>query len=320
MNLKFWMLGLISMFLFVSCKPSELEKAGALVPLTVDENPALASLEVNGTKLHLETWGNPTDPILLCTHGGPGGDHRSLLGLKELAIEGYYVIIYTQRGAGLSRRHPASELEFEDYLADHKAILEHFRQNNTQQIILYGHSWGAMLTSMYLDSYMEDVDAVILDEPGGLSSEQLEEYMGRFVQLNLMSENLENIVWSDQFITGDDHEVLDYKAAVMMYNMPGDDGSNKESPVPFWRLGGIAMSTVSQVPEYDWTTRLDQFEGKVLYFNTEWNPAQPDEYVDRLAAPFNDVTRYKMMGVGHDAHYQHQEEYLTVIRDWLSTL
>ena len=52
---------------------------GNLVPKTVEEDPSLPRIEVNGTTLHAEAFGDPSAPMVMMLHGGPGGDYRSLL-------------------------------------------------------------------------------------------------------------------------------------------------------------------------------------------------------------------------------------------------
>ena len=84
------------------------DEPGNLVPKTVDEDPALPRIEVAGTLLHAEAFGDPTAPTVMVLHGGPGGDYRSLLPLRALADDGYRVVFWDQRGAGLSQRHDAS--------------------------------------------------------------------------------------------------------------------------------------------------------------------------------------------------------------------
>src|SRR5262245_32993573 len=91
---------------------------GNLVPATVEENPSLPRIEVNGTLLHAETFGDPRAPMIMVMHGGPGGDYCDMLPYKVLADDGYYVVFWDNRGAGLSKRHDASELTFGDYLED----------------------------------------------------------------------------------------------------------------------------------------------------------------------------------------------------------
>lgn len=66
-----------------------MSQQGALVSLTVDQDASLPSLSVNGTLLHAEAHGNPSDPLLIVVHGGPGGDYRSLLNAKELVNDGF---------------------------------------------------------------------------------------------------------------------------------------------------------------------------------------------------------------------------------------
>ena len=52
--------------------PSE---PGYLVPATVAEDASLPSIEMNGSRFHLETFGDQTNPVIIFLHGGPGGSH-----------------------------------------------------------------------------------------------------------------------------------------------------------------------------------------------------------------------------------------------------
>src|SRR3954465_10264209 len=91
---------------------------GNLVPRTVVEDPTLPQIQINGTRLHAESFGDPTAPTVMVLHGGPGSDYRSLLNLKALANDGYRVVFWDQRGAGLSQRHDGSSYTLTGYLAD----------------------------------------------------------------------------------------------------------------------------------------------------------------------------------------------------------
>src|SRR6185436_19073286 len=97
---------------------------GNLVPKTVDQDPALPQIEVAGAQLHAEAYGDPEAPIVMVLHGGPGSDYRSLLPLKELAHDGYRVVFWDQRGAGLSQRFPADTYSFDLYLDDLVEVIE----------------------------------------------------------------------------------------------------------------------------------------------------------------------------------------------------
>ena len=65
---------------------------------------ALPSITVNGVMLHSEAFGHPDSTMIVCIHGGPGGDYRYMLNFKDLADYGYRVVFYDQRGSGLSQR------------------------------------------------------------------------------------------------------------------------------------------------------------------------------------------------------------------------
>ena len=54
------------------CDTHQLDDPGLLVPKTVDEDPSLPSIFVNGTQLHAETYGDPHNPMIVVLQGGPG--------------------------------------------------------------------------------------------------------------------------------------------------------------------------------------------------------------------------------------------------------
>src|SRR5262249_53852592 len=99
---------------------------GNLVPRTVTEDPSLPAIEVNGTHLHAEAFGDPAAPILMVLHGGPGVDYRSMTPLARLADDGYRVVLWDQRGTGLSERHDGPTIEIETYMDDLAAVIDHY--------------------------------------------------------------------------------------------------------------------------------------------------------------------------------------------------
>ncbi len=73
------------------------------VPATVATDPSIPHIKIDDITFHAETFGEPTNPVVVVIHGGPGGDYGYLLNLHQLADE-YFVVFYDQRGAGLSPR------------------------------------------------------------------------------------------------------------------------------------------------------------------------------------------------------------------------
>ncbi len=126
---------------------------GNLVPATVDDNPSLPRVAIADTLLHSETFGDPTDPMIMVLHGGPGSDYRAMLPLRALADDGFFVVFWDQRGSGLSRRHDADSYSFEGYLEDLRLVLEHYTDAPDQPVVFLGHSWGAMYATWFIDEY-----------------------------------------------------------------------------------------------------------------------------------------------------------------------
>ena len=58
-----------------------------IVPETVDQDPSLPSITIDGYTYHAEPFGDPSSPVVIILHGGPGGDYRGLLDLAALADE-----------------------------------------------------------------------------------------------------------------------------------------------------------------------------------------------------------------------------------------
>jgi proline iminopeptidase len=204
----------IFMALLVGCKEElQTTDAGNLVPKTVIENPTLPAITVNGTSLHAETFGNPDSAMIVVIHGGPGGDYRSLLHCKDLADAGYFVVFYDQRGSGLSQRHSKDIYSIQIMIDDLNAVIQHYRRSADQKVFLFGHSWGAMLATAYINAYPDAVNGAVLAEPGGFTWKDTYTYIQRSQKIDLFSESTNDVLFTDQFLTGkeDEHAILDYK-------------------------------------------------------------------------------------------------------------
>jgi len=282
---------------------------GALVPRTVDQDPSLPSLMINGTLLHVETYGNPTDPIVVVIHGGPGSDYRSLLNAKTFAQDGFFVVFYDQRGTGLSERVDQSQFTAVQIMIDDlHALIAHFQTSNDQKVFLVGHSWGAMLASAYIDQYHNEIDGVVLAEPGGLTWDQAKDYISRANEVDFFSEQLNDALFPEQIFGGrDEDEILDYKAAYFMTfeNAPGNTIGNA-GPYPFWRNGALSAHRMFEIADsdgFDFTTHLHQYDTKVLFAYSELNKAYGADWAHEVGAPYPNVEYFEVKGSGHELLY-----------------
>jgi len=132
---------------------------------------------------------------LLCLHGGPGGSHLPLVGLRALA-EGRRVVFYDQLGSGDSARPDDRSLwRVETFVDQLEAVREHL---GLDRIHLFGSSWGGMLAleyaftrpaglaSLVLNStptsaprWAEEAKRLFADLPQGLDEKAAEEEFKR---------------------------------------------------------------------------------------------------------------------------------------------
>ena len=284
--------------LAASCSPNRPEEAGLLVPRTVDEDASLPSIHVNGTQLHAETFGDGDDPMLVALHGGPGSDYRSLMKCCALADDGYYVVMYDQRGSGLSKRE-YRDYDVQIYLDDLSAVIAHYRSSDAQKVFLYGHSWGAMLATAFVNEYPQAIAGLILTEPGGFTMDVTMEYVSRWQKISLFGETTNDLTYLDQIVTGDSHEELDYKG----YLVGTDHLVGNPSHTPFWRFGAVCNhSTFEYAQEhgFDFTTNLGQYSTPVLFAYSELNEAYGREHAEKVASSFPNVQLIEISGTGHD--------------------
>jgi len=250
---------------------------GALVPATVDENLLLPSIMINvagyNRLIHYRTFGEATNPPLFIMHGSLS-DMRAYLPLQELG-EKYYVLMWDQRGNGLSERVSREELAIMHMVEEIEQVRLYFCPD--KKISILGHSWSAAFAARYLAEYPGKVNQAILIEPFGLKDEYMESLDG---MLNLFSPGYMNMMYTSTYLTPADHETLDFrmlatlKSAVRDYFCDCDDLPDW----PVWRVGGYALlSWESDILEkgrykYDFTDGLQDFQGDVLLVGSECSP------------------------------------------------
>jgi len=295
------------LLIFSSCtKGRSITEEGNLVPLTVEKDATLPAININGSRFHAQSFGNPADKMLVILHGGPGSDYRYLLNCAAFASHGYYVIFYDQRGSGLSKRHNKNEFTVQLMIDDLQAVIAHYRSSPSQKIFLLGHSWGAILATAYINQYPTAIRGVVLAEPGGFKWQDIKEYVIRSRDFRFSSEALNDALYPDQFITGkeNEHAILDYKLGLLgATDAAYDNPTGNEAVLPFWRAGAVvnkALFDTGERDEPDWTTNLHLFTTKVLFAYSERNKAYGAAYARKVSSAYPNVQLEKINGAGHD--------------------
>ena len=317
---------LVSLLVINGCERMDITEPGNLVPLTVDEDPSLPAIEINGTRLFSYALGDANNPLVIILHGGPGGDHMALKQFEVLADSGYRVVFWDQRSAGLSRRHNPDVLTDEVYLEDLVNLIAYYQSAPEQSVFLLGHSWGAMYATMFINSYPDAVDGVILSEPGGFIEEDVISYISRTQQIEYTSEWSNDLVWMEQMMSpskkwfsDEDHELFDYQyllgSGVVLKESMGDV---EDFEYPVNRLGAVVGYALPRsAPNFDWTQNLDQFNTKALFFYSELNPGYPEAHMNKVTSAYDDIEIHRINGVGHELMVTGFDQVLPIIMTYL---
>jgi proline iminopeptidase len=302
------------------------------VPETVAQDPSLPHITIDGYTYHAETFGDPSNPVVITLHGGPGADYRSILSLQALSDE-YFVVFFDQRGMGLSPRVASEEITMQSAIADLDSIVDHFGQG--EKVNLVGHSWGAMLASAYLGEYPQKVDHIVLAEPGFLNSEFAEEFM-EMTQLKMSFDALMyflQLKFEALHINGpDSHAADDYFAHEINlyqgedhpqagYYCPGDKPAKDGS----WRYGAVSSDALfSQAVdengdfEISFVDGVEQYDGTVLFMTGECQTYIGADFQTRQMALFPQAELIVIPDAGHEMFFENPEASVEVVRVFLN--
>ncbi len=192
--------------------------------------------------------------------GGPGGDFRLLLPLKELA-DHFYVVMWDSRGAGLSERVTKEELalnSFDEEIAEVKAAMA-----PNKKVVLIGHSFGGTVMTHYTANHPEDVEQLILIEPGKLDLALKPTSNGG----NISYLDGQDFFWQNEFLSSKDHATADYKAVEVLPRSSRHWTCNNSiiQNYPMWRFGAyhyyIVQKNSYYLPKnYNWAKGIDKFK------------------------------------------------------------
>ncbi|MFV0293282.1 MAG: prolyl aminopeptidase [Paracoccus sp. (in: a-proteobacteria)] len=113
----------------------------------------------NGHVLHTEQSGNPEGRPVVVLHGGPGGGCSPFM-RRFFDPDHYRIILFDQRGCGLSTPHASIEANTTWHLV---ADIERIRKAlGILTWTVFGGSWGATLALAYAQSHPRSVTGLVL--------------------------------------------------------------------------------------------------------------------------------------------------------------
>jgi proline iminopeptidase len=118
----------------------------------------------DGNQVYWQVRGAPDGKPAVIVHGGPGGGF-SRGGYRSFDPERYKLVMFDQRGCGNSTPHagdPATSLRHnttQHLIADMERLREHL---DIERWLLYGYSWGTVLSLAYAEQHPGQVSEIIL--------------------------------------------------------------------------------------------------------------------------------------------------------------
>lgn len=150
-----------------------MQRAGTTRPFVGDDGEPLPGSIAEAGYLRLggvEQWvmirgESVANPPLVLLHGGPGLSETFLFRRFLAPLEKRFTLVYwDQRGAGKSwdAGIPRSSMTVEQCIADLDALVDEVRSRVGQhKVVIFGHSWGAVLGVLYAARFPEKVAAYV---------------------------------------------------------------------------------------------------------------------------------------------------------------
>jgi proline iminopeptidase len=274
---------------------------GNLVRPTVDEDPALPALEVNGTRLHVVVRGPAGAPAIVLLHGGPGGDLAYFERLTERVdgrslADDHRLVLWDQRGTGLSRRHGEGELTMAHYHRDLEALIDAVSPG--APVILVGQSWGGLYGARYLGRHPARVRAAVLINPQALTR-ALHDANPQPVDVDPFAEWLSDPMWARGLVSPADHARADFLLGTMIgVELPR---YHNQVDVPNLRPGAAVFKFLNRewTDDYDYTAGLDAVPFEVLVIAGERDEILGAAFQRKQLHHFARARLVVMPGAGH---------------------
>lgn len=335
------------LLLLAGCQKMNIADPGNLVHPTTADDPLIPSVEINGVRFHLETFGDIHNPILIFSHGGPGSDYRPLIsekgverasaypnqrtytpgGLAHLQ-DAFFCVFYDQRGAGLSPRYDRGTITIDTYIEDLDAIADHFMAKKKAEtgiqdssVNLFGWSFGGFITTGYVNTHPEKVKNVILYESRPFNQEifDLLTLTSPFQQLG--QDYVDEFQTGAGYFPANDHNTMDY------HQMIGATGNfypefNNPDTLPFWRFGYVVNKEVEADVlrrQFSVVDHLNQFQGRMLYLygeKTRRDAILPG-FIEKVLSYYPDARAAMIPGTGHSGVWEQAPAVVDSIRVFL---
>lgn len=266
---------------------------------------------------------NNTSPLILL-HGGPGSSHNYFEMLDDLAEAGFQLIMYDQLGCGYSSAPDRPKLwQAQTWIAELTALRNYL---HLDRVHLLGQSFGGMLAIMYLlETKPQGVQSLILSST--LSSAKLWaseqhrmiKYLPEAEQQAIATAEKKGDYSAQAYLAANDHYMTLHATAPVTKDSPEplrrEKINGQQAYLTAW--GPNEYTPTGTLHDYEYTDRLAEISIPTLITNG----------TDDLCTPLVAKTMYDHLpnakwnlfqNSRHMPFVEHHEEYVTLLKSWLS--
>ena len=268
---------------------------------------------IRDTRLFVRDVGPIESPVLLVIHGGPGGNHNSLLPLERFAPQ-YRVVFYDQRGTGASDRlgpGALSRLTLEENVEDLEAVRQ---QVGKERVSIIGHSFGGALAIFYAAKYPQHVDRLIVYSGGPenqtIANEKREAHLKKMTEeeRNQLRTRIQALqVAAEKNASEDDLDKLFLKVAEVMfpslYCKRPSGGDGEKGRAGFWASQAV-NGYIDSFERHAFVNQLKKIDRPVLL---TWGRCEPSPK-DRLLYLLDHLPDARMVVFEESGHNAMEEE------------
>lgn len=323
-DIKFFIIGIL---FFSACQ--DIDDIGVLVPPTVDQDQDLPSIsiEIDGVMRNIHTilFGDPANPLLIILHG-TYSDTKPYIDMALSLSDKYYVLVYDQRGCGLSERITEEEFTIESAITEIDAVIKHYSPSNKTTLI--GHSWGGAISTLYTSNYKDKIEQLILLEPMPLTGENMQEVFSTLVDVSYFEPMWNELAQNGQALSPRNHEQLDFKGRMILngtatanYHCDGDNP-------PDWsvhRVGAFVeyvrykrLGNPNKGFTYDFAETIKNFQEPVLILGGSCSSLGYDMQSQYSAPHFSDVEVRQIQNAGHRIHKDQFNLVINELKEFLN--
>ncbi len=276
-------------------------------------------VKVDGAELYYQVFGEG-DPIIVL-HGGPGLNQNYFFPQMLELAKNHQLIFYDQRGCGKSTgNHTPEEISIEQYVLDLEALRINLGLN---KVTLCGHSFGGILAARYASSYPDNLNALILMNPGPLCSEGMRSYfkemrmrLGGHSPLMVNTEKLPALAhqYPEEF-----EMIFRTILSAYLFNPKHAEDINidfdSESMRKKMEVDRIVWDFLAN-NEYDYHEDLNKITCPSLIIHGTHDPIPPHT-AEKIGKHISDITYFLLEECGHLPFVEKPDEFFPLVEEFL---